>query len=68
MVTYALNPSTWEAEAGRISEFEANLVYRVRSWTARAPQETLSRKKQKQKQNKQKTNSVLATLKTNEIC
>jgi hypothetical protein len=41
MVAHAFNPSTWEAEAGggrRISEFEASLVYRVSSRTARATQ------------------------------
>jgi hypothetical protein len=36
MVAHAFNPSTREAEAGKISEFEASLVYRVSSRTARA--------------------------------
>ena len=27
MVAHGFNPSTWEAEAGGISEFEASLVY-----------------------------------------
>ena len=31
MVVHAFNPSTWEVEAGRISEFKASLVYRVSS-------------------------------------
>jgi hypothetical protein len=31
-------PSTQEAEAGRVSEFEVSLVYRVSSRTARATQ------------------------------
>jgi hypothetical protein len=35
MVVHAFNPSTWEAEAG---EFEASLVYRVSSRTAKATQ------------------------------
>jgi hypothetical protein len=35
MVAHAFNPSTWEAEAGDF-EFEASLVYRVSSRTARA--------------------------------
>ena len=35
MVAHTFNPSTWEAEAGR-SEFEASLVYRVSSRTAKA--------------------------------
>ena len=43
VVAHACNLSTWEveAEAGRcrqISEFEASLVYRVSSRTARATQ------------------------------
>jgi hypothetical protein len=36
VVALAFNPSTWEAEA--VSEFEASLVYRVSSRTARATQ------------------------------
>jgi hypothetical protein len=39
VVVYTFNPSTQEAERGRqISEFEASLVYRVSSRTARATQ------------------------------
>jgi hypothetical protein len=38
VVAHAFNPSTWEAEAGGSSEFEASLVYRVSSRTARATQ------------------------------
>jgi hypothetical protein len=34
VVAHVFNASTWEAEAG-ISEFEASLVYRVSSRTAR---------------------------------
>jgi hypothetical protein len=37
----------------QISEFEASLVYRVSSRTARAHRETLSRKNKKTKTNKQ---------------
>ena len=33
-----LNPSTWEGRGRKISEFEANLVYRVSSRTDRATQ------------------------------
>jgi hypothetical protein len=33
-----INPSTWEAEAGRFPEFKASLVYRVSFRTARATQ------------------------------
>jgi hypothetical protein len=51
VVAHAFNPSTWEAEAGGgrwISEFEASLVYKVSSRTARATQRNLSRKNNKQ--------------------
>jgi hypothetical protein len=54
-MAHAFNPGTWEAEAGRrISEFEASLVYRVSSRTARAIQRTLSRKTKKKKKKKEK--------------
>jgi hypothetical protein len=42
VVTRAFNPSTQEAEAGRSLEFEATLVYRVNSRTARATQRNLA--------------------------
>jgi hypothetical protein len=35
VVTHTFNPSTWKAEAKRISEFKGSLVYRVSSRTAR---------------------------------
>jgi hypothetical protein len=38
----------------QISEFEASLVYRVSSRTARVKRETLSRKKQNKNKNKNK--------------
>jgi hypothetical protein len=38
VMAHTFNPSTWEAEAGEISEFKASLVYRVSSRTARATQ------------------------------
>jgi hypothetical protein len=38
MVAHVFNPSIQEAEAGKISEFEASLVYKVSSRTARAIQ------------------------------
>jgi hypothetical protein len=47
MVAHAFNPSTWEAEAG--SEFEASLVYRVSSRTARATQRNPVSNKTKEK-------------------
>ena len=36
MVVHACNPSTLGGRGRQISEFEATLVYRVSSWTARA--------------------------------
>jgi hypothetical protein len=38
VVVHALNPSIWEAEAGRYLEFEGSLVSKVSSRTARATQ------------------------------
>jgi hypothetical protein len=46
VVVHAFNPSTWEAEAGEY-EFEASLVYRVSSRTARAIQRNPVSKNQK---------------------
>jgi hypothetical protein len=37
-VAHTFNPSTWEEEAGESLEFEASLVYRVSSRTARTIQ------------------------------
>jgi hypothetical protein len=47
MVAHTFNPSTWEAEAGRFL-FEASLVYRVSSRTARAIQRNKQTKTNKQ--------------------
>jgi hypothetical protein len=53
---HAFDPSAWEAEAGG-SEFEASLVYRVSSKTARVTQRSpVSTKQNKTKTNKQKKN------------
>jgi hypothetical protein len=49
VVAHAFNPSTWEAEAGRISEFKDSLVYKVSSRTARAIQRNPVSKNQKRK-------------------
>jgi hypothetical protein len=55
VVAHAFNPSTWKAEAGRqISEFEASLVYRVSSRTARSIQRNPVSKTKKTKKQKQK--------------
>jgi hypothetical protein len=39
-VAHTFDLSTWEAEAGRLCEFEASLVYRVSSRTARDTQKS----------------------------
>jgi hypothetical protein len=49
MVAHTFNPSTWEAEAGRFLEFEASLVYRVSSRTARAAENPCLEKPKKKK-------------------
>jgi hypothetical protein len=48
-VAFAFNPSTREAEAGGLLEFEVSMVYKVSSRTARATEKTLSRKTKIQK-------------------
>jgi hypothetical protein len=53
LVVHAFNPSTREAE---ISEFEAGLVYRVSSRTARAIQTNPVSKKQTNKQTNKRMN------------
>jgi hypothetical protein len=59
-MAHAFNPSTWEAESGRFLEFEASMVYKVSSRTARAIQRNpVSKTKQnKTKQNKTKQNKT----------
>lgn len=37
VVAHTFSPSTWEAEAGGSLVFEASLVYRATSRTARVP-------------------------------
>jgi hypothetical protein len=49
VVAHTFNPSTWEAEAGGSLEFEASLVYKVSSRTARAIQRNPVSKKTKKK-------------------
>jgi hypothetical protein len=56
VVAHVFNPSTWEAEVGGSQEFEASLVYRVSSRTARATQRNPVSKNQNQKTNKQSNN------------
>ena len=38
IVAHPFNPNTWEAEAGDPCEFNASLIYRVSSRTAKATQ------------------------------
>jgi hypothetical protein len=61
VVAHAFNPSTQETEAGRFlsSEFEASLVYKVSSRTARATQRNLASGK---KNNKKKAKPISASL------
>jgi hypothetical protein len=47
VVAHAFNPSAWEAEAGKFPEFEASLVYRVSSRTARATKKPCLKKQNK---------------------
>jgi hypothetical protein len=61
VVAHALNPSTWKVEAGRFLKFEASLVYRVSSRTARTTQRNPVSKKQKQ--NKTTTTTTTTTTK-----
>jgi hypothetical protein len=56
VLVHTFNPSTWEAEAGGSLEFEASLVYRASSRTARATQRNPILENQNQttpKQNKE---------------
>jgi hypothetical protein len=56
VVAHAFNPSTWElgGRGRQISKFEASLVYKVSSRTARAIQRNpVSKNKTKLKTNKQ---------------
>ena len=61
MVAHACNPSTLGGRGRRISEFEASLVYRVNSRTARATQRNPVLKQT----NKQKTTKTTTTTKKN---
>ena len=64
MVAHAFNPSTREAEAGGSLEFEASLVYKVSSRTARAIQRNpVSKNKQTNKKTKKEIQPGRITLK-----
>jgi hypothetical protein len=66
VVVHALNPSSWEAEAGRfLSSIEASLVYRVSSRTARATQRNPVSKQNNSKQTKNKTKQITNKQKRN---
>jgi hypothetical protein len=60
VVAHAFDPSTREAEASRFLEFEASLVYRVSSRTARATQRNpVSKNKNKQKKQRKRLGQLL---------
>jgi hypothetical protein len=54
VVAHAFNPSNLGGRGRRISEFEASLVYKVSSRTARAIQRNPVSKNQKKKKKKEK--------------
>jgi hypothetical protein len=54
VVAHAFSPSTREAEAGGFLEFEASLVYKVSSRTARAIQRNPVSKNQKKKRERER--------------
>ena len=58
MVAHAFNPSTLGGRSRQISEFEASLVYRVNSRTARAIQRHPVSKKQNKTEQKTKQNKT----------
>jgi hypothetical protein len=62
VVAHAFNPSTWGGRGRRTSEFEASLVYRVSSRTARAIQRNPVLKKTKQNKKPQKTKKKNKTV------
>jgi hypothetical protein len=65
LVAHAFNPSTWEAEAGGFLSFDASLVYKVSSRTARAIQRnpvSKNKKQNKTKQNKKVYFIYMSTL------
>ena len=57
-MAHSFNPSTWEAEAVDLIEFEASLVYKLSSSTARATQRNLVSKKKKKSKMKQTKKSI----------
>ena len=63
MVAHACNPSTLVGRGRQISEFEASLVYRVSSRTARATQRNPASKNKQT--NKQKTKKNKKSKQTN---
>jgi hypothetical protein len=65
VVAHAFNPSTWGSRGRRIYEFQAILVYKVSSRTARAIQRnpvSLKKNKNKTKQTKQTTTTTKKKL------
>jgi hypothetical protein len=68
VVAQSYNPSTQEAEAGRVSEFEASLVYRVSSKTARATQRNPVLKKNKTKREEKRKEKSFKSTEIPEAC
>jgi hypothetical protein len=63
VMAHDFNPSTLGGRGRQISEFEASLVYRVSSRTARATQRNpVSKNKQKKKRKKERKKHELRTL------
>jgi hypothetical protein len=61
VVVHTFNPCSWEARGRWISEFEASLVYRVSSRTARATQRNPVSKNQDNKQKKRASQTSKST-------
>jgi hypothetical protein len=62
VVAHAFNPRTQEAEAGKISEFETSLVYKVSSRTARTRQRNpVLKNKQTNKQTNEQNQKAIYT-------
>jgi hypothetical protein len=62
VMTHAFNPSTLGGRGRRISEFEASLVYKVSSRTARAIQRNYVSKKKKKKERKKERKSLFLKI------
>jgi hypothetical protein len=66
VLAHPFNPNTWEGR--QISEFEASLVYRVKSRTAREIQRNPVSKKPKPKPNQTKPNQIKKNARGSGFC